>query len=48
MKAHLAAANGHERSRSTAVKSDVFDLGEGQTTTPGNRALLFTNGVWVL
>jgi len=35
MKAPLAAANGHEWSRSKATKSDVFDLGKGQTTTPG-------------
>ena len=35
VKAPLAAANDHEWSRSTATKSDVFDLGKGQTTTPG-------------
>ena len=35
VKAPLAAGNGRERSRSKATKSDVFDLGEGQTTTPG-------------
>ena len=27
--------NGHEWSRSTAAKPDVFDLGKGQATTPG-------------
>ena len=27
--------NGHEWSRSTAAKPDVFDLSKGQTTTPG-------------
>ena len=27
--------NGHEWSRSTAAKPDVYDLGKGQTTTPG-------------
>ena len=26
--------NGHEWSRTTAAKQDVFDLGKGQTTTP--------------
>ena len=28
--------NSHEWSRSTAAKPDVFDLGKGQTTTPGS------------
>ena len=31
----------------TAAKSDVFDSGKGQATTSENRALLFTNSVWV-
>ena len=44
VKAPLAAADGHEWSRSTAVKSDVFDFGKGQTTTqtttPGKPCLV--------
>ena len=35
VKVPLAAATGHEWSRSTATKSDLFDLVKGQTTTPG-------------